>query len=279
MDKLNHLGWVVHKSYEIGGYVFGIRTNSEDCGDWLAHVLDAYEAEDESEPYYSLWIPEEAEAVGSKFYVLYRESDELVRTLDPTVMAQRLLAELASFALRRRTEGIFLNACVVERGGMRALIPSSMIPFMRQAGRRVERELSLPLDPTVGVAPDGRLFAAPDVLGLPADSAEDLAWRIGADTVPEHRDLVPASVDAICVFHYDPSSGPIVPLTRALTVHALARQAHNLHASRGAHLGALAELVASARCYLLQNAKPREAFELLTEVLDGDGRLLPAATS
>ena len=279
MDKLNHLGWVVHKSYEIGGYVFGIRTNSEDCGDWLAHVLDAYEAEDPAEPYYSLWIPEKAEAVGSKFYVLYRESDELVRTLDPTVMAQRLLAELATFALRRRNEGIFLNACVVERGGMHALIPSSMIPFMRQAGRRVERELSLPLDPTVGVALDGRLFAAPDVLGLAPDSAEDLAWRIGADTVPERRELIPGSVDAICVFHYDPSSAPIVPLTRALTVHALAREAHNLHASRGAHLGALAELVAGARCYLLQNAKAREAFELLTEVLDGDGRLLPAATT
>ena len=32
MDSLNHLGWVVYKSYEIGGYVFGIRTNSELAG-------------------------------------------------------------------------------------------------------------------------------------------------------------------------------------------------------------------------------------------------------
>src|SRR5882672_10014289 len=146
MDKLNHLGWVVNKPFEIGGYVFGIRTNSEDCADWIDSALAGYEAEDaEAEPYYSIWVPEENEAVGERYYVLYRESDDLLRTFDPAMLAHRLLAEVATFALRRRDEGIFLNACVVERGGARALITSSMIPFMRQAGRRVERELALPL--------------------------------------------------------------------------------------------------------------------------------------
>ena len=61
-----------------------------------------------------------------------------------------------------------------------------------------------------------------------------------------------------------------------MAVHALAQQAHNLHATRGVHLEALAEFVGGARCYLLQNARARESFELLTEILDGDGRLLPA---
>src|SRR5712692_7636218 len=113
MDTLNHLGWVVYKTYEVGGYMFGIRTNSEDAGAWLKQTLGAFEIDDdEAEPYFSLWVPERSDGAAKQYYILYRESDDLLRTLNPAKLAQRLLAELGTFTLREREEAVFLDACI-----------------------------------------------------------------------------------------------------------------------------------------------------------------------
>ncbi len=279
MDSLNHLGWVVYKSYEIGGYVFGIRTNSELAGEWLNATLAAYETDEEAEPYYSLWIPEEQKAVGKQYNVLYRESDDLLRTVDPARLAQRLLAEVETFTLRRRQDGLFLDACVVERDGLAALVPSPIVPFIRLAGRRVEQELTLPVEPTVGVGPDGSLFAVPRKLHIPEDACQDLAWRLGIDGSVERSVDVPASVDAVCAFHYDPDSPAMMPISRAIAVHAFASMALNLYATRGQGLFGLAKLVDGLPCHVLQEAKPRESFGLLTSVLSREaGELAPAGS-
>jgi hypothetical protein len=279
MDKLDHLGWVVHRAYEIDGYMVGVRTNSEDCGDWLDSVLADYELRGETaEPYYSVWVAEPSDSVGSAYHVLYRESTDLVRTFDPAALAQRLLGELATFRLRRRSDSLFLDACVVERGGATALVPSKIIPYMRQAGRRLERELSLPLEPTVALGADGALRAVGNALDVSDDAPEDLAWRLGVEA-PEERGprVVPATADLVCVFHYDADAPPAIPLTRARTVQLLASQALNLHANGGSHLRALADLVAGSRCYLVQSARPRESLGLLTDLLDGKEPAVAAA--
>lgn len=280
MDHLNHLGWVVYKSYEVGGYVFGIRTNSELAGEWLEATLGGYETDEESEPYYSLWVPEEMKAVGRQYHVLYRESDDLMRTTDPARLAQRLLAEVEAFTLRRRRDALFLDACVVGRDGVSALVPSPIVPFIRLAGRRVEQELLLPVEPTIGVGTDGSLFAVPRELRVPEDACEDLAWRLGADGSPLERGAdVPASVDAVCAFHYDPDYPPTMPISRAIAVHAFAGIALNLYATRGQGILALAKLVEGIPCHLLQEAKPRESFELLSSVLAGEAGDLAAVVS
>jgi len=279
MDHLNHLGWVVYKSYEIGGYIFGIRTNSELAGEWLEATLAAYESDEEAEPYYSLWVPEEQKAVGKQYHVLYRESDDLMRTTDPARLAQRLLAEVEAFTLRRRQDGLFLDACVVERGGLAALVPSPIVPFIRLAGRRVEQELTLPVEPIVGVDPDGTLFAVPRKLHVPDGACEDLAWRLGIDGSIERSEDVPASVDAVCAFHYDPDSPPMMPISRAVAVHAFAGMALNLYATRGQGLLGLAKLAERLPCYVLQEAKPRESFALLTSLLSGEAGELAAVGS
>src|SRR5439155_21393292 len=253
MDELNHLGWVVYRTYDVGGYMFGIRTNSEACGEWLDATLGEYlVTDDEADPFFSLWVPEQEEKIGNFYHVLYRESDDVLRTLDPGRLAQRLLAELATFTLRQRDDAVYMDACVVERGGVHALVPSPIIPYMRLAGRRVERELTLPLEPTIGVAPDGQLFAVPKQLSIPDDAADDLARRLGVDRKDHHLSTeVPKSVGLICAFHYNPKLAPILPLTRAMAVQALAQTVYNLPAMRGAALSALAELVDGARCCIL----------------------------
>ncbi|HKP18693.1 MAG TPA: hypothetical protein VJT84_09445 [Gaiellaceae bacterium] len=278
MDELNHLGWVVYKSYEIAGYGIGIRTNSEACAQWLDVVLGAYEIDDEEEPYYSLWMPEQSSGPAKQYYVLYRESSDLLRTLDPAKIAQRLLSELESFALRSRRDAVFLEHCVVERNGARALVPSAIVPYMRLAGRRVERELTLPVDPNIGVARDGRLFAVPRQLDVPENAETELAERLGVRGVGTAASAVPEEVDLVCAFHYDPKSPPSIPITRAIAVHALAQSARNLRATHEMALPALAELVGGLPCHLLQEATPEGAFELLKQALEGAAIADAAAT-
>jgi hypothetical protein len=279
MDELNHLGWVVYKSYDIGGYLVGVRTNSEECAEWLDETLKAYEIDDEeAEPYYSLWVPEQT-GIGKQYYVLYREADDLLRTLDPGLLAERLFAELSTFLLRRHTDAVFTDYCVVEHEGIRALVPSPIIPYMRLAGRRVERDLTLPLRPTVGVRADGRLVSIPRQVEVRDDAADDLAGRLGVERLGRSGLDVPESVDVVCAFHYDPTADKVLPLTRAMTVHALAEKAYNLDAMQGAALEAFANLVDGARCYLVQNATAAETFELLKSVMRGDTDPILAATA
>src|SRR5436305_346103 len=123
MDELNHLGWVVYKSYDIAGHLVGIRTNSEVCAEWLESTFGRYEISDEeADPYFSLWVPEQRSESRRPYYVLYRESDDLLRTLDPSKLAQRLVSELELFMLQSRDDALFLKSCVVARDGVRALI-------------------------------------------------------------------------------------------------------------------------------------------------------------
>src|SRR4051794_9091949 len=218
MDELNHLGWVVYKSFEFAGHLLGIRTNSEDVGDWLSHALGAYEVHDtEAEPVYSIWIPEvDDDSVGQRYLVLYREASDLLRTFDTARLAQRLIWELETFALRRRDDAVYLNAGIAGTEGATALIPSDIVPFIRLAGRRAERELNLPVAPTIAVDFDGSLRAVGDQLDVPADAATSLAELLGLEGAAEARELtVPQSVDFVCAFHYAPELPSIAPLTRA----------------------------------------------------------------
>jgi hypothetical protein len=279
MDELNHLGWVVYKSYDIDGYLIGIRTNSEVCAEWLESVLGRYEVSDEeAEPYFSLWVPEQKSQTRKQYYVLYREADDILRVLDPAKLAQRLLSELETFTLRNREDALFLASAVVSRDGVSALVPTVIVPYIRLAGRRVERELVLPVHAAVGVTPDGRLFSVPQQLNVPADACEDLAYLLGVEGEADMAlDDVPDQVDLVCAFHYDPKQPPLRPLTRAMAVEAVAETAFNLRATSEIALDALAGVVEGARCLLLQDASAKSTFELVKGVLEGDAELELAA--
>src|SRR5947209_15296913 len=95
MDELNHLGWVVYKTYSFSGHLLGIRTNSEATGEWLDETFAAFEVTDEeADPYYSLYMADEEDGIGQRFHVLYKEAVTLFKTLDASALARRLVAEL-----------------------------------------------------------------------------------------------------------------------------------------------------------------------------------------
>jgi hypothetical protein len=276
MDKLNRLGWAVYKSYEVGGHQFGIRTNSETCAEWLDSTLGAYETDDETEPWFSLWAP--VGAVGKGYYVLHRGTDDVIRTLDPAHVAQRLLAEIEGFLLRERTDLLFFEAAVVQRDGVAALVPAEIVPYLRIAGRHVESELSLPIDGALALDAQGRLQAMPHELATRA-ACLDLADRFGV-RVAELLAVdppVPPSVDLVLAFHYQPELPPRIPMSRGLAVAAFGETALNLPAMPEQGLRSLAALVAGTPGQLVQSG---EAARLTVEyVCDALAEVGPANTA
>src|SRR5207244_12877469 len=117
-------------------------------------------------------------------------------------------------------------------------------------------------------------------LPVPDSASPTPRPRAGQDgAAPAHPRAVPEEVDIICPFHYDPASPPIIPLSRALAVYYLARNAINLDKVGGRALEPLAKAIEGKRCYLLQQARAAQAYELLLTVLDGDEDALLAAMS
>ena len=269
MDELNHLGWVVEKTFAVAGYVFGIRTNDEDAGDWLSDVLGRYEVEDgEAEPYFSLWLGRD-EGVGQAYHIVYREGTDVLRTLDPGLAAWRLVRELELLALRGRPNGVYLRASVVERDDVKALVPSDIVPRLRMAGRRVTRELVLPFVPVVAVDPEtGTLVAVGRELDVPDDAYADLARRIGEQTAGAPATHVPPHVDVVCAFAYRPDEAEIEPVSGAYAAYLFAPDVLNVAGAPAEALTALGRLVSRSGRLLVHESDIRSTYERLRAVFE-----------
>jgi len=275
---------VVSKPYRFGRHVVGIRTNSEAAGEWLDKTFRDHELfDEEADPYFSLYMADNdnKKGIGKRFHILYKEATDVLKSLDAAEIARRLLWELDSLGLYYRDDGIFVETSVVERNGVTALVPTPILPYIRLTGRKVEREFTLPDVPVVSVdLVSGRLGPVSRQLPVSDAAFADLRRRVGQDGAalgPPRA--VPEEVDIICAFHYDPDSPPIIPLSRALAVYYLARNAINLDKVGGRALEPLAKAIEGKRCYLLQQARAAQAYELLLTVLDGDEDALLAAMS
>jgi hypothetical protein len=265
---------VVHRNYEIEGLLFGIRSNSEEVGDWLHDVLGEYELTDEeADPYYSILLADE-KGVGKRFHVLYEESRALVKTHDLRELGQALLYELESLALRGRKDAVYLEMAVVERDGVTALVPSLYPAYLRSVGRRAERALTLPLAPFVAVDPaSGALLPIRRRLHVARDA---LDWLAELDpSKPRELWEPPDHVDLVLVFQWTGGDEVAVPVSRAAALYQLASQTANLHALGGRALHGLARLVEGARCLQLEEARPRDLLDNIAAVL-GQREPVPA---
>src|SRR6266516_1911129 len=105
MDKLDHLGWVVSSSFAIGDVRFAVRSTSPAFGAWLSDVMGAYEVDDVEEYLYSVVVPEPpAGRKAKEFFILYKGSSAIIRTLDPATLGRGLLTEFDGHGLHERDD-------------------------------------------------------------------------------------------------------------------------------------------------------------------------------
>lgn len=266
MGKLDHLGWVVHRTYELQGVRLGVRTTSEAFGAWMDEALAGFRVPGEAAPHYSVLVAREpggAGRLGRGFHILYRGVTPLVRTLHLPTLRGALLAELESFRFPEREDAIYLRAGILKAGEQAVLVPSAVIPHLGRLGRRVSRE-GIMLPAAVSAAVDlasGRVIPVRPFLGADGNDIDRVDGNSDRLVVDE-----PISVDVVCTFATGQDSF-IEPISRAVALHQLSAQVVNLPTIGGAALTVLGRLVAGARCYSLVVTDGRTMLEALSGVL------------
>lgn len=252
MDKLDHLGWVVSSSFAIGDVRFAVRSTSHAFGGWLSDALGAYEVDDVEEFLYSVVVPEApADGKAKEFFILYKGSSAIVRTLDAATLGRGLLAELEGHGLHERDDAVYLVASVAQVKGAPVLIPTSLGPGLAKLGRRsVKVGVDVPGQFVVGVdLRSAKVIPVPWMLDVRGDPLQALtsifAWegRDGLRFVDEPEDvravLVPAQKP-------EASAGPA---TKGYALANLTSWALNLERTGGAGLEALGRLIERTPCY------------------------------
>ena len=264
MDELNHLGWVVQRSFEVGHYRFSVRSNSAAVGEWL-DVLAPYESDEEvGEAYYSIWLGETAGTTRG-LHIFYREAQVCLRTFDLTAIARLFFSELETLMLEDEDSALHLKVGVLGRNGVTALVPSTLIHFLRDSGPGAEREFELPLSSYVSVDPDHpKLLPDRRHLQLPDDAALRLA-RLDPEHAGSYQPVSTNGVGIACAFE-DMGGIPIMPVTRARLTYALLQAAINLRVVRGDGVRALADLLAGMDCVGLRPDPPREMMRTLRDL-------------
>jgi hypothetical protein len=270
MDELDHHGWVVHRSYDVGGVGFGVRTNSEACGAWLDDTFGEYGIDDEVDPYYSILIGEDGNRrVRQRFHLLFEESRTIARTRDTHLLGRAVLAQFEQLQAVERSDAVYAEASLVRLGDVVALLPSDLVTYVELLSHRViERSgLLLPAVNYVAIDPDtGHALPLRPTLAVPVDAVERIA-AVAPASRREERMVVeqPLEVDIVC------STGlleePVTQTSPGLAAYRLATRALNLRKMGGRGLEGLTRLSEKARCLEIKWGSRRETLEALTEAL------------
>ena len=257
---------MVQRNFAVGDYLFGVRSNAPEVGDWL-DVLSGYETDEEADPYYSIWFGED-EGSRRGFHIFYREAQLTLRTFDLAAIAEVFLSHLDALAGAHDDSAFHLRLGVIGRNDTTALIPHSVIPFLRDRGSQAERALDLPLTAYASVdletaellPPRRRLDVPPDTIGrLVALDPSGAGTRPGS----EHRPLP----DLTCGIH-ELAGDRIMPVSRAFLVYSLLGSQINLSRVGAAGIEALARLVGRTRRYGVRSDVAREMIPTLRDLLD-----------
>jgi hypothetical protein len=272
MDQLNHLGWVVHRAYEVGGVQFGVRTNSPAFGEWLDEVFAAWRIdEDGVAPYYSVLVAEGDDGrVGKRYHILYEESRALVKTLDLKQVAEGLVAQFELVGSSDRDDAVYLNSGLVTRDGITALVPPILPPYLATLGHRAldRAGLRLPLASYVAVGPgSGRIVpTAPAIDVTPAvvERLEAIAPAGQPNSQVETNGAV--TVDVVCFLGL--RDEPVFPASPGHSLYLLATRILNLERVGGEGLRAVAQLVDVARNFEIASQGNKETLRNLLSALE-----------
>ena len=282
MDELGHLGWVAHRSYEIDGMLFGIRTNSEACAGWLDDVLGDHAVTDEvAEPNYSIVIGQKAR-IGKRYHILYRDSGVLVRTFDLKTLARVLIAEVESLTFFDRDDAAYVQQALVTRDGVNALVPHELIPYFDEIPRKVDQAgLTLPLSTFVAVDLGGAGTVVPlaRTLDVPPDAAARLARLATSDGGLARAEVEqPTRVELVCGMNFV-TEDPFRFVSRGIALFTLAANTKNIDVIRSQGLQALARIVEGKDCYQLTAGRKESMLEALTGLMQAAKDEAGAVTS
>ena len=261
---------MAHRSYEVAGVQFGVRTDSEAVADWLDDTFGEYGTDDETAPYYSIAFgTNENGNVGKAFHILYEESRILVRTLDLRAIADVLIGQFEHVAAAERDDAVFLDSAAVRLGDVVAIVPPIIPPYLANLSRRAIDRTGLKLPGTTYVALEpgsGRLIPTTPTLDLAADAAEQLAALAPAGR-PEELARVeePLQADLVCFIGLGEER--VVPYPTGRAAQILATRILNIDRVGGVGLETVAALVRQAPSYEMRSAKVEETLDILVEVL------------
>jgi len=273
MQKLDHLGWVVHQSYEIGGTRFQIRTTSKAFGRWLGSTLSRYRVKGSAEPFYSIVVDDSAggrkNGSTKRFHILYRGTSQVVRTLDLALVGRTLLSELETLQCGQRDDATYLEAGVVSMDGKTALVSGPLVAYLGGAARHAVRAgLLLPATRSLAIEPEsGRVGPVRPQLTYPQDAALQLTQIAPTGESPERAFLEdPVKVDA--VFTYVAlADEPVQSVPRGQALHYFAANIMNFGMMHGEALESLGRLVQAAQCYQLADAPALKVVRSLAATL------------
>ncbi len=262
----------MHRSYEVGGTRFGVRTTSRSFGDWLDHALGVYRLRRRLDPEYSIVVDGAGGArAGKGVHILYQGVGQVIRTRHLPTLGRALVAELEARVAHERGDAIYVHAAPVCVDGVIALVPAWVVAHVGTLGRRVDRaRVSLPVARWAAVDPNsGWILRPPRLLDLPADALEGLERM--SDGSGEARGLTGASGTVDAVVSYLWGSPSVGVVSRGIALQRLAAATANLPNLGGEALDGLGRLVAGARCYEVGVGTARQMLDALVAVAASAG--------
>jgi hypothetical protein len=274
MTELDRLGWAVEGSFEFDGAHIGIRTTSERFWGWLERALAGHRSTETSLPVYSV-VTGEGAGKGSmakeRYHILYKGTIAIARTRDMDTLVQTFRSDLEGYLFEDRDDAIFADMNVVSRGGINALLPASIVPFIGTLGhRRLDRTgLTFPAEMAVALEPGtGRVVPIPRKVDL-AEGWRDLLAETFPPNGRDPRVVVeePTRVDVVVSIGW--GEEPLAPVSKGIGLYRLATHVTNLELLGGETVADLIPVVEGARCVEMASAKPAQMLEALLRLFDG----------
>jgi hypothetical protein len=263
---------VVHRSYQFGPWLVGVRTNSEAVGEWLEWALAEYASDEETDPYFSIHVGDERGAHVRGYHILYRETSKLARTFDLAGVGRTFLTELESFLFAERDDALYADATIVASNGRFGLMPATTGLFVGSLGQRAVRKTGIVLSAETKVAIDpesGEVVPITSRLNVPEGAVERLA-AIAPTTEPDGRVAVTRPLKIDTLFSVGMPDEPLLPVSPATAVYRMATHALNLHQLGSPGLEALHRLADDADCYEIKTANPKNMLSALTRGMHSD---------
>jgi hypothetical protein len=179
-----------------------------------------------------------------------------------------LISQLETYTLQSDRSALHLDLAVIRRGEVSALVPSTLVPFLRDRGTQAERALHLPTAAYVSLdLESGKLVPYRRRLDVPADAVEQLAALEpeGVGTQPDVE--IPEVPDMACVFLNGDMPVRRVPLVQA--VYAVSQNTLNLGQFGRDGLDALSRLLEPIPIYAFTPDSAAAMLAQVVAVLDG----------